>query len=107
MCGCVDFHPDHLDHDYPALQTRKSGDRGGTRCTSPGFPRLISDPVAWQQGKLDAIGGRQNMQAILLAAGTGRRLQRPFPKCLVDIGGMTLLSRALRALAAVEVVEVW
>jgi choline kinase len=47
------------------------------------------------------------MRAILLAAGTGRRLQRPFPKCLVDIGGMTLLSRALRALAAVEVIEAW
>src|SRR5918995_6605463 len=47
------------------------------------------------------------MQAILLAAGTGRRLQRPFPKCLVDIGGMTLLSRTLRTLAAVEVIEVW
>jgi choline kinase len=47
------------------------------------------------------------MRAILLAAGSGRRLQRPFPKCLIDIGGMTLLSRALRALAAVEVSEVW
>jgi choline kinase len=47
------------------------------------------------------------MQAILLAAGSGRRLQRPFPKCLVDIGGMTLLSRALRALAAVEVTQAW
>jgi choline kinase len=47
------------------------------------------------------------MRAILLAAGSGRRLQRPFPKCLVDIGGMTLLSRALRALATVEVAEAW
>jgi choline kinase len=47
------------------------------------------------------------MRAILLAAGSGRRLQRPFPKCLVDIGGMTLLTRALRALARVEVTEVW
>jgi choline kinase len=47
------------------------------------------------------------MRAILLAAGTGRRLQRPSPKCLVDIGGMTLLSRTLRALAAVEVSEAW
>jgi choline kinase len=47
------------------------------------------------------------MRAILLAAGSGRRLQRPFPKCLVEIGGMTLLSRALRALVAVEVSEVW
>src|SRR5262245_49382472 len=47
------------------------------------------------------------MRAILLAAGSGRRLQRPFPKCLVDIGQMTLLSRALRALAAVKVIEAW
>ena len=47
------------------------------------------------------------MRAILLAAGTGRRLQRSFPKCLVDIGGMTLLSRTLRALAAVKVIEAW
>jgi len=47
------------------------------------------------------------MQAILLAAGSGRRLQRPFPKCLVDIGGTTLLRHALRALAAVEVIEAW
>jgi choline kinase len=47
------------------------------------------------------------MRAILLAAGRGRRLQRPSPKCLVDIGGMTLLSRMLRALAAVEVSEAW
>jgi choline kinase len=47
------------------------------------------------------------MRAILLAAGTGRRLQRPFPKCLVDIGGMTLLRRTLRALAAVKVLEAW
>src|SRR5262245_22024711 len=47
------------------------------------------------------------MRAILLAAGSGRRLQQPLPKCLVDIGGMTLLSRMLRALAAVEVSEAW
>jgi choline kinase len=47
------------------------------------------------------------MRAILLAAGTGRRLQRPLPKCLVTIGGMTLLSRMLRALAAVDVSEAW
>jgi choline kinase len=47
------------------------------------------------------------MRAIVLAAGTGRRLQRPFPKCLVDIGGMSLLRRMLRALAAVEVAEAW
>jgi choline kinase len=47
------------------------------------------------------------MRAILLAAGSGRRLQRPFPKCLVDIGGMCLLTRALQALADVEVTEAW
>ena len=47
------------------------------------------------------------MRAILLAAGSGRRLLRPMPKCLVDIGGMILLSRALRALATVEEIEAW
>jgi choline kinase len=63
--------------------------------------------MAWVRGNLEAIGIGLTMQAILLAAGSGRRLQRPFPKCLVDIGGMTLLSRMLRALAAVEVIEAW
>lgn len=43
------------------------------------------------------------MRAILLAAGSGRRLQRPAPKCLVEIGGVTLLTRTLRALADVGV----
>jgi choline kinase len=47
------------------------------------------------------------VRAILLAAGSGRRLQRPFPKCLLEIAGMSLLSRALRALATVDVTEVW
>lgn len=47
------------------------------------------------------------MHAILLAAGSGRRLQLPLPKCLIDIGGMTLLTRALQALADVEVTEAW
>jgi choline kinase len=47
------------------------------------------------------------MRAVLLAAGSGRRLQRPYPKCLVDIGGMTLLTRALRALAAADVREAY
>jgi choline kinase len=47
------------------------------------------------------------MRAILLAAGSGRRLGRPSPKCLVDIGGMTLLTRALWALAGAGVTKVW
>jgi choline kinase len=47
------------------------------------------------------------MRAILLAAGSGRRLQQPFPKCLIEIGGMTLLTRALQALADVEMTEAW
>ncbi len=47
------------------------------------------------------------MRAILLAAGSGRRLQRPFPKCLVTIGGTTLLTRAVQALAAVGITEAW
>lgn len=46
-----------------------------------------------------------HMKAILLAAGSGRRLQRPLPKCLVEIGGITLLTRTLQALAAVNVAE--
>ena len=45
------------------------------------------------------------MRAILLAAGSGRRLRRPFPKCLVDIGGISLLTRALQALVEVEVTD--
>jgi choline kinase len=47
------------------------------------------------------------MRAIILAAGSGRRLQRPFPKCLVAIGGKTLLTRALEALSRVGVNEAW
>jgi len=47
------------------------------------------------------------MRAILLAAGSGRRLQQPFPKCLVEIGGTTLLTRTLRVLAAVNTAEAW
>ncbi|MFQ5880924.1 MAG: NTP transferase domain-containing protein [Candidatus Methylomirabilales bacterium] len=40
------------------------------------------------------------MRAILLAAGCGRRLGRPLPKCLLEVGGRTLLERYLRALDA-------
>jgi choline kinase len=47
------------------------------------------------------------LRAIVLAAGSGRRLQRPYPKCLVEIGGMTLLTRMLHALAEVGVQEAW
>ncbi|NUP07063.1 MAG: phosphocholine cytidylyltransferase family protein [Polyangiaceae bacterium] len=35
------------------------------------------------------------MHAILLAAGRGRRLETPEPKCLVQVGGRTLLDRHL------------
>lgn len=50
------------------------------------------------------------MRAIILAAGTGARLappgeERP-PKCLLRLGGKTLLQRQLRALRRVEVEEV-
>jgi choline kinase len=47
------------------------------------------------------------MRAVLLAAGSGRRLRHPLPKCLIEVGGMTLLSRALQALARVQVAEAW
>ncbi len=39
------------------------------------------------------------MQAILLAAGRGRRLESDLPKCLLEIAGRTLLERHLDALA--------
>ena len=42
------------------------------------------------------------MHAIILAAGVGRRLNqdRPQPKCLLEFGGLTLLQRHCRNLAA-------
>ncbi len=42
------------------------------------------------------------MHAIILAAGVGRRLNQgqPLPKCLLEFGGMTLLERHCRNLAA-------
>ncbi len=47
-------------------------------------------------------------RALILAAGRGNRLQpltADIPKCLVEIGGESLLERALRALASQDVVE--
>src|SRR5262245_47042961 len=47
--------------------------------------------------------GHQPYEAVILAAGTGSRL-RPLtldtPKCLLDVGGRTLLSRQLERIAA-------
>lgn len=48
------------------------------------------------------------MKAIILAAGVGRRLEarlRGRPKCLLVVGGKTLLARLLEALAAAAVRE--
>ena len=45
------------------------------------------------------------MNAIILAAGVGKRLwpvTQHKPKCLIEIGGQTLLSRYLDALASVR-----
>ncbi len=46
------------------------------------------------------------MRAIVLCAGRGRRLGQAGPKCLVDVGGRTLLERMLSALEAEGVREV-
>jgi len=49
------------------------------------------------------------MQAIILAAGVGKRLKdytEGLPKCLLKIGGMTILERQLEALAGFDVVMV-
>lgn len=40
-----------------------------------------------------------NHQAIILAAGLGRRLGQDKPKCLIEIGGQSFLERTLKALA--------
>ncbi len=48
------------------------------------------------------------MKAIILAAGVGKRLgprAQGLPKCLVPVGGETLLARTLRALAARSISE--
>lgn len=46
------------------------------------------------------------MKAIVLCAGRGRRLGQAGPKCLVEVGGRTLLDRMLDGLSAVGVGEV-
>jgi choline kinase len=49
------------------------------------------------------------MQAIILAAGVGKRLKDltdGLPKCLLKIGGRTILERQLEALAGLDVVMV-
>ena len=46
------------------------------------------------------------MKAIVLAAGVGKRLwpvTQHKPKCLIEIGGQTLLSRYLESLASVKI----
>jgi len=46
------------------------------------------------------------MRAVLLAAGRGRRLGRDVPKCLLEVGGKTLLRRHLEALRGFDVTVV-
>ena len=52
---------------------------------------------------------RAHMRAVILAAGVGKRLwpvTQHKPKCLIDIGGQTLLSRYLEVLASVKIKDV-
>ncbi len=46
------------------------------------------------------------MRAVLLAAGRGRRLGRELPKCLLEVGGKSLLERHLEALDGFDVTVV-
>ena len=49
------------------------------------------------------------MRAVILAAGVGKRLwpvTQHKPKCLIEIGGQTLLSRYLEVLASVKIRDV-
>ena len=52
---------------------------------------------------------RAYMRAVILAAGVGKRLwpvTQHKPKCLIEIGGQTLLSRYLEVLASVQIRDV-
>ncbi|MDM8008089.1 MAG: phosphocholine cytidylyltransferase family protein [Phycisphaerae bacterium] len=45
------------------------------------------------------------MKAIILAAGAGRRLGAAVPKCMLDVGGMSIIHRQLAALSAEGIEE--
>lgn len=45
--------------------------------------------------------------AVIFAAGAGRRLGLPFPKCLLEFGGRTLLARQIEALTAIDVANIF
>ena len=50
-----------------------------------------------------------NMKAIILAAGKGKRLDKvcgDYPKCLLDIGGLSLIERQIETLRAVGVNDI-
>jgi choline kinase len=52
----------------------------------------------------------RNMHAVILCAGSGRRLQpltKDKPKCILEIGGKTLLEYAVEALKAHGVLDIW
>lgn len=52
----------------------------------------------------------QNLQAVILCAGSGRRLQpltQNKPKCLLEIGGKSLLEYAVQALRDYRVQDIW
>ena len=49
------------------------------------------------------------MRAIILAAGKGKRLEKvcgDYPKCLVDIGGLSLIERQIETLRSVGVNDI-
>ena len=54
------------------------------------------------------IESKEVRRAVILAAGRGSRLHAltgDSPKCLIEIGGESILERALRALASLSVTE--
>ena len=91
LCGSRAVGADHLPHRQYGRPIRAA-------------PRRISRRVSNGAGGLDG----PFMKAIILAAGVGKRLwpvTQHRPKCLIEIGGRSLLVRYLEALAGVGVRE--
>src|SRR4029077_1469786 len=86
---------------------RRPGPSGERRL--PGREHGTADAGRFRALPRRAGGGAGHVTAILLAAGVGKRLHGRSggrPKCLIEIGGKSLLRRLLEALAAAGIADV-